>query len=168
MTTPLSLNPKQVVRLTRASVAQAPGEACGILLGRVVDDERRVLRLTVSANLASATNHFLVDPVHLMRQEEASRTDGLKILGVWHSHPAQEACPSHLDFEGTPDGWVQLIARVDDGVLTDLRAWDSVDGEAVEAKVYMDVGTSKDAAERALDPMLRLARWGASRGPLEA
>ena len=54
MTTPLSLNPKQVVRLTRASVAQAPGEACGILLGRVVDGERRVLRLTVSANLAIA------------------------------------------------------------------------------------------------------------------
>ena len=168
MILPIALNRRQVIRLTRASVEHAPQEACGILLGKHVGGERSVRRLTVAQNLATAADRFFLDPVHLLRQEQAVRAQGLEILGVWHSHSAQEACPSHLDMEGTPAGWVQLIARVDDGVLTDLKAWDAVDGRRVEASVFVDLEPDWDAPAAAHSPRLPVARWSASRGPLEA
>lgn len=167
---PLVLAPAQVIRLTRASVQTAPREACGVLLGEVVRGERQVRRLTIGKNLAEEPDRFFLDPVHLMRQAEHTDADGLEILGVWHSHPDQPASPSRLDAEGSQPGWTQLIARVDDGVLTDLKAWDTVDGELEESKVFMDpsLEASKDAPASAHGPGGSLARWFSSQGPLEA
>ncbi len=168
MTPPIALDRRQVIRLTRASVECAPGEACGLLLGNSVGGERKVRRLTVARNLASAADRYLLDPVHLLRQQQAISAEGLKVLGVWHSHPAQEACPSQLDLEGTPAGWVQLIARVDDGVLTDLKAWDLEDGRQVEAPVFMDVEPDLDALAKPHAATFPVARWSSSNGPLMA
>ena len=167
---PLVLAPAHVIRLTRASVETAPREACGVLLGEVVRGERQVRRLTIAKNLAEEPDRFFLDPVHLMRQAQHTGADGLEILGIWHSHPRQPASPSRLDTEGSQPGWTQLIARVDDGVLTDLKAWDTVDGELEESKVFMDpsLAATEDASASAHGPRGPVARWGSSQGPLEA
>lgn len=167
---PLVLAPGHLIRLTRASVQTAPREACGVLLGEVVCGERQVRRLTIARNLAEEADRFFLDPVHLMRQEERTDAGELKILGVWHSHPQQPATPSRLDVEGTQPGWTQLIARVDDGVLTDLKAWDTVDGELEESKVVMDplLEATPVAPASAHGPEGPVARWVSSQGPLEA
>ena len=167
---PLVLAPGHVIRLTRASVETAPREACGVLLGEVVRGERQVRRLTIAKNLAEEPDRFFLDPVHLMRQVQHSAANGLEILGVWHSHLGQPASPSRLDTEGSLPGWTQLIARIDDGVLTDLKVWDTVEGELEESKVFMDtsLAATKDAPASAHGPRGPVARWVSSQGPLEA
>lgn len=167
---PLVLAPGHVICLTRASVETAPREACGVLLGEVVRGQRQVRRLTVAKNLANEPDRFFLDPVHLMRQAQRTGHEGLEILGVWHSHPRQPARPSRLDTEGSQPGWTQLIARVDDGVLTDLKAWDTVDGELEESKVFTDpsLERAKDAPASAHGLRGSVARWVSSQGPLEA
>jgi proteasome lid subunit RPN8/RPN11 len=167
---PLVLAPGHVIRLTRASVETAPREACGVLLGEVVRGERQVRRLTVAENLAEEPDRFFIDPVHLMRQVQHSAANGLEILGVWHSHLGQPASPSRLDTEGSLPGWTQLIARIDDGVLTDLKVWDTVEGELEESKVFMDtsLAATKDAPASAHGLRGSVARWVSSQGPLEA
>ena len=67
-----------------------------------------------------------------LEQELAAARRGEEILGIWHSHVSAPATVSHLDLRGAPEEWLRLIARVDDDVLTDLRAWDLVDGQPVE------------------------------------
>ena len=57
------------------------------------------------------------------------------------------ATVSHLDLRGAPEEWLRLIARVDDDVLTDLRAWDLVDGQPVEARVHLDLRASTASEE---------------------
>ncbi|MGB0332197.1 MAG: Mov34/MPN/PAD-1 family protein, partial [Planctomycetota bacterium] len=127
-------------------------------------------RLTIAKNLAEEPDRFFLDPVHLMRQAEHTDADGLEILGVWHSHPDQPASPSRLDAEGSQPGWTQLIARVDDGVLTDLKAWDTVDGELEESEVFMDptLEATKDAPTSTHGLRCSVARWVYSQGSIEA
>ena len=142
MSFPISLEPSHVIRLTRSAVAAAPHEACGVLLGRRAAGERVVTRLTVGRNLSEAHDQFFLDPAHQLEQELAAARRGEEILGIWHSHVSAPATVSHLDLRGAPEEWLRLIARVDDDVLTDLRAWDLVDGRPSEALVHLDLRAS--------------------------
>lgn len=171
MSFPVALSQEHVIRLTRAATQAAPLEACGLLLGRTTHEERRVDRLTVARNLSKLPDQFFLDPIHLLRHEHAAASEDLEILGSWHSHLCLPAAPSHRDREGAPAQWVQLIAQIDDGVLTDLRAWDVHESAASEAKVFMDVDFEKDGSVGRPRPHGRrevLAGWKGSHGPLQA
>ncbi len=168
---PLTMRGHHVRRLTRAAAEAAPREACGVLLGETIHRERLVRRLTVARNLSPAPRRFFLDPAHLLRQEEAVAARRLEILGVWHSHLGAPARPSHLDLEGTPSTWIQLITRMDDGVVTDLRAWETVEGQVQETRVFVDDDlhdSSADGRPHAHAWSGAVAGWAGPNGGLQA
>jgi len=50
-------------------------------------------------------------------------TDGLAIVGVWHSHPDQTAKPSEADRRGAWLGWSYLIVAITDAGVAETRSW---------------------------------------------
>ena len=80
-----------IVRHARES---APGECCGLLLGR--DDA--IVEAVRARNIAGdPASRFLIDPADHFAARRAARARGLDIIGFYHSHPRSAAEPSERD-----------------------------------------------------------------------
>ena len=66
-----------------------PHECCGVLLGRVEDDERVVTSVARCGNTRqdSPQNRYNIDPKELVRIQREARERGEDIVGFYHSHP---------------------------------------------------------------------------------
>jgi proteasome lid subunit RPN8/RPN11 len=110
--------------------AEAPAEACGLLLGRPGE----VLHAWPARNQLESPTRYQVHPEdHFAAIREARRL-GLEVIGAYHSHPASPAEPSATDRAEAFAGFLFLIASLAAAVPPDraLRAWQLVDGNFVE------------------------------------
>lgn len=78
----------------QAARAAWPKEACGLLVGSGAVIREAVVSENLSNNPERA---FLIDPALHLRAQRRAREKGLKVLGVFHSHPSGEAAPSPED-----------------------------------------------------------------------
>lgn len=105
--------------------ARFPEEACGLLVGRRVDDAIKVLGARESQNIsANPRSYFEVDPSLRLRLQRESRDLGSEIVGVFHSHPSGDPAPSKTDRAAIwePD-LLWLITAVDQGAVGVSRAY---------------------------------------------
>ncbi|MHB8138138.1 MAG: M67 family metallopeptidase [Smithellaceae bacterium] len=72
---------------------EAPIEACGYLVG--IDD--RLTTFYEMKNIDGREDHFSFDPQEQFIVHKKARQAGLKIIGVYHSHPVTPARPSMED-----------------------------------------------------------------------
>jgi len=73
--------------------AAAPVEACGILAGV----EGRVSCLYEMTNIDDSSDHFMMNPAEQFSVVKLIRAAGLRMVAVYHSHPATSALPSDED-----------------------------------------------------------------------
>jgi [CysO sulfur-carrier protein]-S-L-cysteine hydrolase len=71
----------------------APIEACGYLAER----DEIVAEAFPLKNLDASQEHFTLDPAEQFASLRRMRAEGLKLRGVYHSHPASPARPSAED-----------------------------------------------------------------------
>ncbi len=81
-----------------------PDEACGLLAGKTYSVER-VYRIT---NINNSNVTYEMDPKEQLKSEKEIREKGLKLIGIYHSHPSSSAYPSQTDvarvyWPGYPD-----------------------------------------------------------------
>lgn len=95
--------------------AWRPAEACGLLVGQ----ERRILGLAPSRNLAEAPDSFELDSALHLRLQRRLRGTGRAVIGVWHSHPRTPAEPSERDLAGAWDDSLLWLITGAEGT----RAW---------------------------------------------
>jgi [CysO sulfur-carrier protein]-S-L-cysteine hydrolase len=109
--------------------AVAPVEACGILAG--IDG--RVSRLYEMTNIDDSCEHFMMNPAEQFSVVKLIRAAGLKMIAVYHSHPASPARPSDEDIRLALQpgvAWVILsLERPDDPYA---RAFEIEDGNVSE------------------------------------
>ena len=79
----------------RHAEREAPVEACGYLAGQ----EGVVTRDYPMTNVDGREDHFSFDPQEQFTVHRAAREEGLRILAVYHSHPASPARPSPEDIK---------------------------------------------------------------------
>jgi proteasome lid subunit RPN8/RPN11 len=88
------LRPSQYAALLAHARADAPREACGLLLGR----GREVVEVIPIANSASdPVRHFRLNEEAYVAALFAGKRRGLELVGFYHSHPAGIAVPSQTD-----------------------------------------------------------------------
>jgi proteasome lid subunit RPN8/RPN11 len=105
-----------------------PEEACGILLGTPGDPpcvRRAVLCQNVSAE---PQRRFELDPLEHLAAGLDARTEGLEIVGTWHSHPDAPPVPSGADARWAWRHSLHLIGRTERGGTSQVRAWVWDDG----------------------------------------
>jgi proteasome lid subunit RPN8/RPN11 len=109
--------------------AEAPHEACGLLLGR----PGAIVHAWPARNrLASATRYEIHPEDHFAAVREARRL-GLEVVGAFHSHPASPAVPSATDRAEAFTGFLFVIASLSsDEPAAALRGWALRDGNFVE------------------------------------
>jgi proteasome lid subunit RPN8/RPN11 len=104
-----------------------PSEVCGILLGKDGGGKRGVhaiMRIENSFEADERYHRFLISPDDMFKAERLARQQELDVLGVYHSHPDEEARPSEYDREHAAwSGWAYIIASVRSGSIEGVRAW---------------------------------------------
>lgn len=78
--------------------ADAPIESCGYALGVVGEDGVALITENYPlTNIDHAAEHFSLDPKEQFAAIKYARTNKLKVIGNWHSHPASPSRPSEED-----------------------------------------------------------------------
>jgi proteasome lid subunit RPN8/RPN11 len=68
-------------------------------------------------------HRYLIEPDDLRRVEAELRSEGLEVLGCYHSHPDHPAAPSAFDLEHAWPWYSYVIVRVDQGRAAELTSW---------------------------------------------
>lgn len=103
-----------------------PEECCGLILGRVDDDNSRHIAELLplqNRNTDSRHNRFLIEPEEIRKAEKRARETGLDLLGFYHSHPDCEARPSQFDLDHAWPWYSYIIVSVRQGVAQALTCW---------------------------------------------
>lgn len=102
-----------------------PNECCGILVGRLETDAKRVETLIPARNQRtdSAANRYLIDGEFVNEVERKLRGTGSQIVGFFHSHPDVAARPSTYDREHAWPWYSYLIVSVRGGEAKEALSW---------------------------------------------
>ncbi len=95
-----------------------PHECCGVLLGRVEGEERRVEETVRCGNTRDdrPQDRYHIDPRELVRIQRQGHERGLDIVGFYHSHPDHPARWSQTDLaEAHWIGCSYVITSVEQG-----------------------------------------------------
>lgn len=106
--------------------ATYPEECCGFLLGEMTPDGNRVTALHRVDNRQDENRRrrYLITPDDYRAADRQARTQGLDIVGIYHSHPDHPARPSVTDLaEATFPGYTYVIVSILKGEPGPLNAW---------------------------------------------
>jgi proteasome lid subunit RPN8/RPN11 len=105
-----------------------PHECCGLLIGRLIADDGKVVSETYpisnAREEAAKRNRFLIRPEEIMRGERYAETKGFEVVGFYHSHPDHPAVPSQYDLEHAWPLYSYIVVSVLAGESRDLRSWE--------------------------------------------
>ena len=107
-----------------------PHECCGLLLGRLQNEEKVFEEIYPVANTweeESQRNRFLISPVQLIQGEKHAREENLEVLGFYHSHPEAQADPSKFDLENAWPFYSYIIVSVRERRARELNSWRMVE-----------------------------------------
>ena len=135
----LRLSGALVDEIRRQGQKAYPAECCGVLAGSA-GGMKEVSRLVPMTNRRNDDPHrYLIEPDDLRRVEAELRSEGLEVLGCYHSHPDHPAAPSAFDLEHAWPWYSYIILRVDQGRAAELTSWVLQDDRSVMRPESVDV-----------------------------
>lgn len=132
-------------QLTAHAERGYPNEICGILLGRDSAGRRVIsgsMPIENSFEAAEQYHRFLITSEDMLKAERQARQQKLDVLGVYHSHPDEEARPSPYDRDHAAwTTWSYIILSARSGRVVALRAWTlRPDRDAFDEEPVADAG----------------------------
>jgi proteasome lid subunit RPN8/RPN11 len=113
--------------------AEAPNEACGLVIGSAPAAEGgTALRYVACRNELASPTRYVVAAEDLLRHTMDTADAGEVFWGIVHSHVRTAAVPSPTDLDRAtyPDALYLVVSLADPEPV--LRAWHIADGEAAE------------------------------------
>jgi len=137
--------PREITSAMRAYArAEAPREACGIIIGSAPAASGGVpLRWIPTTNVLASSTLYEIDPAQLLRISLDADDAGESIWGIVHSHVASPAVPSVTDttVAGYPDALYLLVSLAPSHAAHDgepgIRGWWIVDQVATEMELVV-------------------------------
>lgn len=124
--------------ILKYALSQRPDEACGLIAGEDKEDgSREIKKVYLLTNIDHTNEHFSIDPKEQLGAIKDMRSNGLKPLGNWHSHPESPSRPSEEDKRLANDSKASyLILSLEDENNPVLNAFhvETVDGEKTVRK----------------------------------
>ena len=88
---------------------EIPNESCAILFGSKNGEIVKVEKIFLTQNTDNSPVNFTISPNQRLEADRIEKESGLKIIGIFHSHPNSEAYPSDTDkkfMELNPEIWL--------------------------------------------------------------
>ena len=92
------LNQTQIRQLTEEAYRQNPIEASALLFGKSSKNVYFVKKVVIAPNILSSPVEFVISPELVVAELKKAETEGLEIVGIFHSHPAAPY-PSVVDLK---------------------------------------------------------------------
>lgn len=166
----LILSQEHLKQIVEHACAEAPSEACGLLVGL----SGRVFHVLPAANIApNPAVEYLMDPRDQLRHFQVIEEQGLELLGIYHSHPSSPAYPSPTDLSRAyyPEAVYGIVSMMcsETPVLRTFRLVDGQISEVAFEVIPPQVSNSRQTpASSSLEPIpgcRRPTRVGASLDP---
>jgi [CysO sulfur-carrier protein]-S-L-cysteine hydrolase len=127
MTRQLTLNREHWQQMLHHVDSHIPLEACGLLAGT----DNRVKKVIEVRNQAQSPVRFVMDPYEQLKAFDWIESNGLDLLGIFHSHPAGPETASVTDIAEAAYEVVHVIwSRIED--RWQARGFWIENGEAIE------------------------------------
>lgn len=111
----LTLTNEQLQKMISHIRSHAPLEACGLLAGR----DSKVESVLEVTNQAQSTIRFVMDPIEQLNAFEWIESNGLDLIGIFHSHPTGPETVSPTDISQAAYAVVHVILAPVEG----SQAW---------------------------------------------
>jgi len=119
MLSQLTLEKKYAQEIIEYVNIHAPLEACGLLAGK----QNRVEKILFVRNQAQSPVRFVMDPYEQLQAFDWIESNGLELLGIFHSHPAGPETVSPTDIAEAAYKVVHLICSRKENVWTMRGFW---------------------------------------------
>ena len=128
----IRLDPALRAQIEQHAEREYPRECCGLLVGRIVDEGRaRIIHAAMPvantfADEGEQYHRMAIEPLEYSRAERLYVTQGLGVVGTYHSHPDHPAVPSQYDLEHLAP-WPTMsyiVVSVREGKAVELRSWE--------------------------------------------
>jgi proteasome lid subunit RPN8/RPN11 len=126
----LKISAELADKIRSHGVETYPHECCGALLGRDTEiadrslyREIHALHPLINRRDDSPRNRFSVTSQDVLDAEKAATSQGLEVVGWYHSHPDHPAKPSQYDREHAWPWYSYVIVSVANKVPEDMTSW---------------------------------------------
>jgi len=128
----LTISPTAYETIVAAARREAPLEACGLLAGAGA----HATSCYVLTNADASPEHFSMVPLEQFAAVRDMRSQGLRLLAIWHSHPGSPARLSAEDLRlaFTPDVLYVVVSLSGAGPPT-VCGYQITDGAAARVEV---------------------------------
>lgn len=94
-----------------------PNECCGAMLGRTVEEKKVVIDAVPLQNSwkGGQGDRYELRPEDLLAAEQAARTQGLDLIGIFHSHPDCAAYFSETDLKNSCPWYSFVVLSIQNG-----------------------------------------------------
>ena len=116
------------------AVETYPRECCGVLLGQESETEGRTVteaRACRNAYEGDQSDRFLIDPRDQLAAERKARTEGLDVLGYFHSHPDHGMYFSATDLKNSWPWYSNIVLSIRKGVFEEAGAFRANDDQTL-------------------------------------
>ena len=105
-----------------------PEECCGLLLGTFEEEstKKRVLESKRMGNVfvkEERYHRYTIDPKEFMKTESEAESQGLDVVGIYHSHPNAPAKPSQFDMNFAWPTLSYIVIEVRDSKPVETKSW---------------------------------------------
>ena len=87
----------EYITMINGAKAAFPYEGCGLIAGTIENEVKIIKKVYVLENIDKSEEHFSIDPKEQLKAIKDMRSQNLKPLGNWHSHPSTPSRPSNED-----------------------------------------------------------------------
>lgn len=84
-------------KMIKQAKEEFPLECCGLIAGVKNEDDIYIKKVYPLRNIDESSEHFSMDPKEQFETIRNMRTEGLVLLGNYHSHPYTPSRPSEED-----------------------------------------------------------------------
>jgi len=128
--------------------ASYPHECCGLLVGRIVNENERVIhtfRKCRNLNTERAHDRYEMDPKCWLNTEREFDSSPWGIVGIYHSHPDHPSRASQTDTDAAWPNYSYVIASVQQGTVASTQSWllNDIEKRFYEEAVVVDEGDGK-------------------------
>jgi proteasome lid subunit RPN8/RPN11 len=128
-------------------------EQCGFLFGLEGGKDTIITRIMPVKNEAPTEDALISYQISLDAYRQAELTadeEGIKLMGVYHSHPNRLAIPSPFDLEAALPNFIYVIISVRNRKMEEVRSWKLNQSNNFEENMIDFIPSSCGMLERSL------------------